>query len=128
LLPNRTLEVPITLADARGHDALASAQVMGTSIMSSCVWIPAYYLVDIDHILGPAALFRCPVNPCIGPKGLDRVGRQNPSAEAETREGDGKGSPLYRLHMWYMRWGNTHEGMQMVRRFAEKEMDESSDY
>jgi hypothetical protein len=63
----------------------------------------------------------------VGPKGLDRVGRQNPSAEAETREGDGKGSPLYRLHMWYMRWGNTHEGMQMVRRFAEKEMDESSD-
>ena len=31
LLPNPTLEVPITLADARGHDALASAQVMGTS-------------------------------------------------------------------------------------------------
>jgi hypothetical protein len=30
--------------------------------------------------------------------------------------------------MWYMRWGNTHEGMQMVRRFAEKEMDESSGY
>ena len=25
------LEVPITLADARGHDALASAQLMGTS-------------------------------------------------------------------------------------------------
>ena len=89
--------------------------------------IPAYYVVDIDHILGPAALFRCPVNPCIGPKGLDRVGRQNPSAEAETREGDGKGSPLYRLHMWYMRWGNPHAGMQMVRRFAEKEMEESSD-
>ena len=55
---------------------------------------------------------------------IDRVGRQNPSAEAETREGDGKGSLLYRLHMWYMRWGNTHEGMQMVRRFAEKEMEE----
>ena len=53
---------------------------------------------------------------------IDRVGRQNPSAEAETREGDGKGSLLYRLHMWYMRWGNTHEGMQMVRRFAEKEI------
>ena len=31
LLPNPTLEVPITLADASGHDALASAQVMGTS-------------------------------------------------------------------------------------------------
>ena len=31
LLPNPTLEVPITLADARGHDVLASAQVMGTS-------------------------------------------------------------------------------------------------
>ena len=31
LLPNPTLEVPITWADARGHDALASAQVMGTS-------------------------------------------------------------------------------------------------
>ena len=31
LLPNPTLEVPITLADARGHDALASAQNMGTS-------------------------------------------------------------------------------------------------
>ena len=28
---------------------------------------PAYYVVDIDHILGPAALFRCPVNPCIPP-------------------------------------------------------------
>ena len=31
LLPNPTLEVPITLADARGHDALASAQNMVTS-------------------------------------------------------------------------------------------------
>ena len=31
LLPPPLLEVPITLADARGHDALASAQVMGTS-------------------------------------------------------------------------------------------------
>ena len=83
--------------------------------------------MDIDHTLGPAALFRCPVNPCIGPKGLDRVVRKNPSAEAETREGDGKGSPLYRLHMWYMRWGNTHEGMKMVRIFAEKDNGESSD-
>ena len=25
--------------------------------------IPAYYVVDIDHILGPSALFRCPVTP-----------------------------------------------------------------
>ena len=83
--------------------------------------------MDIDHILGPAALFRCPVNPCIGPKGLDRVSRQNPSAEAERSERDGKGSPLYRLHMWYMRWGNTHEGMKMLRRFAEKDDGESSD-
>ena len=31
--------------------------------------IPAYYVVDIDHILGPSALFRCPVTPYIGPKG-----------------------------------------------------------
>ena len=83
--------------------------------------------MDIDHILGPAALFRCPVNPCIGPKGLDRVAGKNPSAEAERSEGDGKGSPLYRLHMWYMRWGNTHEGMKMLRRFAEKDDGESSD-
>ena len=82
---------------------------------------PAYYVVDIDRILGPAALFRCPVNPSIGPLGLDRVGALNPSAVAERSEGDGKGSPLYRLHMWYMRWGNTNEGMKMVRRFAEKE-------
>ena len=89
--------------------------------------IPAYYVVDVDHTLGPDALFRCPVNPCIGPKGLDRVSRQNPSAEAERSEGDGKGSPLYRLHMWYMRWGNTHEGMKMLRRFAEKDDGESSD-
>ena len=79
-----------------------------------------YYVVDIDHILGPAALFRCPVNACIPPNGLDRVARHNPSARAESREGDGKGSPLFRLNMWYMRWGNTDQAMKMVRRFAEK--------
>ena len=83
--------------------------------------------MDVDHTLGPDALFRYPENPCIGPKGLDRVSRQNPSAEAERSERDGKGSPLYRLHMWYMRWGNTHEGMKMLRRFAEKDDGESSD-
>ena len=82
---------------------------------------PAYYVVDIDHILGPAALFRCPVNPCIPPSGLDRVARHNPSAVSETKTGDGKGSPLYRLNMWYMRWGDTNQGMQMVRRFAKKD-------
>ena len=27
---------------------------------------------------------------------------------------------LFRLNMWYMRWGNTDEAMKMVRRFAEK--------
>ena len=48
---------------------------------------PAYYVVDIDHILGPAALFRCPVNPCIPPSGL-RVARHNPSAVSETKTGD----------------------------------------
>ena len=56
-----------------------------------------------------------------------RVGALNPSAVAERSEGGGKGSPLYRLHMWYMRWGNTNEGMKMVRRFAEKENGESPD-
>ena len=78
-------------------------------------------MVDIDHILGPAALFRCPVNACIPPNGLERVAH-NPSARAESREGDGKGNPLFRLNMWYMRWGtgNTDEAMKMVRRFAEK--------
>ena len=55
------------------------------------------------------------------PTGLDRVARQNPSAVSETNAGDGKGSPLYRLNMWYMRWGNTKQGMQMVRRFAKKD-------
>ena len=55
---------------------------------------PAYYVVDIDHILGPATLFRCPVNPCIPPSGLDRVAYQNPSAVSESKTGDGKGSPL----------------------------------
>jgi hypothetical protein len=29
---------------------------------------PAYSVVDIDHILGPAALFRYTVNPCIPPR------------------------------------------------------------
>ena len=81
---------------------------------------PAYYVVDIDHILGPAALFRCPVNPCIPPSGLDRVARHNPSAVSETKTGDGKGSPLYRLNMWYMRWGDTKQAMRMVRRFSKK--------
>ena len=42
----------------------------------------------------------------------------NPSACAESR--DGKGSPLFRLNMWHMRWGNTDEAMKMVRRFAKK--------
>ena len=65
---------------------------------------PAYYVVDIDHILGPPNLFRCPVNPCIPLSGLDRVACQNPSAVSESKTGDGKGSPLYRLNMWYMRW------------------------
>ena len=55
----------------------------------------------MDRILEPDALFRCPVSPSIGPLGLDRVGALNPSAVAERSEGDGKGSPLYRLHMWY---------------------------
>ena len=82
---------------------------------------PAYYVVDIDHILGPAALFRCPVNPCIPPSGLDRVACQNPSAVSETKTGDGKGSPLYRLNMWYTRWGDTKQAMQIVRRFAKKD-------
>ena len=83
-------------------------------------------MVDIDHILGPAALFRCPVNACIPPNGLDRVARHNPSARAESREGDANGSPLFRLNMWYMRWGtgNTDEAMKMVRRFAEKSKGE----
>ena len=80
-----------------------------------------FLVVDIDHILGPAALFRCPVNPCIPPSGLDRVAYQNPSAVSESKTGDGKGSPLYRLNMWYMRWGDTNQGMQMVRRFAKKD-------
>jgi hypothetical protein len=55
------------------------------------------------------------------PTGLDRVARQNPSAVSETNAGDGKGSPLYRLNMWYMRWGDTKQAMQMVRRFAKKD-------
>ena len=69
-------------------------------------------------ILGPAVLFRCPVNPCIPPSGLDRVARQNPSDVSETKTGDEKGSPLYRLNM---RWGDTKQAMQMVRRFAKKD-------
>jgi len=48
------------------------------------------------------------------------VARQNPSAVSETKTGDGKGSPLYRLNMWYMRWGDTKQAMRMVRRFAKK--------
>ena len=80
-----------------------------------------FLVVDIDHILGPAALFRCPVNPCIPPSGLDRVACQNPSAVSESKAGDGKGSPLYRLNMWYMRRGDTKQAMQMVRRFAKKD-------
>ncbi len=60
-----------------------------------------FLVVDIDHILGPAALFTCPVNPCIPPSYLDRVACQNPIAVSESKTGDGKGSPLYRLNMWY---------------------------
>ena len=82
---------------------------------------PAYYVVDIDHIMGPAPLFRCPVNACTPPTGLDRVARQNPSAVSETKTEDGKGSPLHRLNMWYMRWGNSMHAMQMVRRFTKKD-------
>jgi hypothetical protein len=55
------------------------------------------------------------------PTGLDRVARQNPSAVSETKAGDGKGSPLYRLNMWYMRWGYTKQGIQRVKRFAKKD-------
>ena len=51
---------------------------------------PAYYVVDIDHILGPAALFRCPVNPCIFPSVLDRVAHQNPSTVSETKQNRGR--------------------------------------
>ena len=40
---------------------------------------PSCYVVDIDHVLGPAALFRCPVNPSIPPTGLERFARQNSS-------------------------------------------------
>ena len=52
----------------------------------------------------------------------DRVARQKPSDVSETKTGDGKGSPLYRLNMWYMRWGDTKQAMQMVRRFAKKDI------
>jgi hypothetical protein len=47
--------------------------------------------------------------------------RQNPNAVSETKTGDGKGSPLYRLNMWYMRWGDTKQAVRMVRRFAKKD-------
>ena len=42
------------------------------------------------------------------PKSLVSTGAacQNPSAVSESKTGDGKGSPLYRLNMWYMRWGD----------------------
>ena len=87
-----------------------------------------FLVVDIDHILGPAALFRCPVNPCIPPSCLDRVACQNPSAVSESKAGDGKGSPLYRLNMWYIRWGDTKQAMQMVRRFAKKDSSVFCDF
>ena len=45
-----------------------------------------------------------------------------PSAVSKTKTGDGKGSPLYRLNMWYMKWGDTKQAMQMVRRFAKKDV------
>ena len=51
---------------------------------------PAYYVVGIDHILGPSGLFRCPVTPYIGPQGLDRVGRLNPSAVRRRKRGTGR--------------------------------------
>jgi hypothetical protein len=61
------------------------------------------------------------VNPCIPPTGLDRVACQNPSVVSENKTGDEKGSPLYRLNMWYMRWGDTKQAMKMVRRCAKKD-------
>ena len=50
-----------------------------------------------------------------------RVAHQNPISVSETKTMDWKGSPLYRLNMWYMRWVDTKQAMQMVRRFAKKD-------
>ena len=69
---------------------------------------PAYYVVPIDSILGPAAIMRDPCMPTIPPHGLRGVSKKNPSAVCDRMLGDNKGSRLYRLNAFCMQWGEKY--------------------
>jgi hypothetical protein len=79
----------------------------GCSILYSTHPHPAYYVVPIDSILGPAAIMRDPCTPTILPHGLRGVSKRNPSAVCDKIVGD-KGSRLYRLNAFCMQWGDKY--------------------
>ena len=69
---------------------------------------PAYYVVPIDSILGPAAIMRDPCTPTIPVEGLKGVHTKNPRAACDRILGDKKGSRLYRLNTFCMQWGEKY--------------------
>jgi hypothetical protein len=69
---------------------------------------PAYYVVNINSLLGTAAIMKHPCTPTIPHDGLRGVRNKNPNASADTSPGDGTGSALFRLNAWCMQWGQRY--------------------
>jgi hypothetical protein len=86
---------------------------------------PAYYVVNINSLLGAADIMRHPCTPTIPHDGLAAakktrgVQNKNPNVSADTNPGhsDGTGSALFRVNAWCMQWG---------RRYAEKHVEKWS--
>ena len=75
---------------------------------------PAYYVVNVNSLLGTAAIMRHPCTPTIPHDGLVAANKtrgvktKNPNASADTNPGDGTGSALFRLNAWCMQWGQRY--------------------
>jgi hypothetical protein len=112
-LPSRRIQVPLLLQHATQPRVLCggreSVLFIGTqfSNLYTAVDTPARGRVGTLTMYWDQQLYSDAQSIHVFPP-LDRVARQNPSAASETTStaGDGKGSPLYRLKMWYMRWGS----------------------
>ena len=70
---------------------------------------PAYYVVPIDSLLGPAAIMGdpCTHHSCEWP-GLRGLRTKNPNTACDQILGDKKGSQLYRLNTFCMQWGENN--------------------
>ena len=75
---------------------------------------PAYYVVNVNSLLGTADIMRHPCTPTIPHDGLVAANKtrgvktKNPNASADTNPGDGTGSALFRLNAWCMQWGQRY--------------------